>query len=203
MIINFQYNRLFVLPADGAVSEGAVLMDDSEWSLCFKRLTEEGRDVAVRCSDARRLVAHLRANYIGVKAAGGIVEDGAGRRLLMVRNGRSDLPKGKVEAGETLACAALRETNEETGLCDLMLGPLLLKTYHIYDLYGGWHFKQTAWYAMRALETSHLVPQTDEGITSLCWLPYGQWRDSLATSYATMQIINTQVPDEPLVRADG
>lgn len=36
--------------------------------------------------------------------------------LLIQRNGRWDLPKGKVEPGETLLQAALREVEEETGI---------------------------------------------------------------------------------------
>lgn len=39
-----------------------------------------------------------------------------GKMLLIQRNGRWDLPKGKVEPGETLLQAALREVEEETGI---------------------------------------------------------------------------------------
>ena len=98
-------------------------------------------------------------------------------------------PKGKVEPGETLAAAALRETEEETGLNRLRLGRLWLKTYHIYDLYGGWHFKQTSWFEMWQTESQMLVPQKEEGITSVEWVSSTEWRRRLEGSYATMRVI--------------
>ena len=39
---------------------------------------------------------------VQVEAAGGVAVDGLGRRLLICRNGRWDLPKGHREAGESL-----------------------------------------------------------------------------------------------------
>ena len=196
MNINYQYHTLTVVPLGGTIPGGDVeIMDDSDWSLCFRHLTEGNRNVAVRCGNPRRLLDYLHNTYIFVKAAGGIVENGVGKRLLMVRNERYDLPKGKVEAGETLAEAALRETEEETGLSDLTLGPLLLKTYHIYNLYGGWHFKQTSWFAMHMANNHSLVPQTEEGITELQWLCVGDWQQRLMDSYATMRDIVEQVAD--------
>jgi 8-oxo-dGTP diphosphatase len=54
-------------------------------------------------------------------AAGGVVLDGAGR-VLLVRRGRPPgkgdwtLPGGRVEAGEAVAEAAVREVREETGV---------------------------------------------------------------------------------------
>jgi 8-oxo-dGTP diphosphatase len=53
-----------------------------------------------------------------VRAAGGVVLDGAGRVLVVHRPGHDDwsLPKGKLEAGESWREAAAREVEEETGL---------------------------------------------------------------------------------------
>jgi 8-oxo-dGTP pyrophosphatase MutT (NUDIX family) len=53
-------------------------------------------------------------------AAGGLVwhDDGTGSRLAVVHRAKYDdwtLPKGRLEAGETLAEAAVREAEEETG----------------------------------------------------------------------------------------
>ncbi len=198
MTINYQYNSLTFLP-DGTVACGATMLPrGTDVGECLRQLVE-GQGVFAVCGvDARQLVRFLHENYIFIKAAGGVVERPDGKRLLMIRNDRADLPKGKVEAGETLAQAALRETQEETGLSDIRRGTLLLKTYHIYDLYGGWHFKQTSWYAMQLLDEQPLVPQTEEGITSLEWCDAAEWRAKLLHSYATMRIITSQVPDTRL-----
>lgn len=50
-----------------------------------------------------------------------MVHDPAGqRRYLVLRAFRNwDLPKGRLEAGETPFAAAIRETREETGIADL------------------------------------------------------------------------------------
>ena len=196
MTINYQYNSLTFLKSGQAYCEKSRLLpEDLPMADIFKTFVEGDGDYAVRNVDSRQLISFLHNNYINVKAAGGIVENCKGERLLMIRNDRADLPKGKVEAGETLSQAALRETQEETGLSDIQLGTLLLKTYHIYNLYGGWHFKQTSWFAMRLKNIQPLVPQCEEGITSLQWLPPKQWRQQLNDSYSTMQIITKQVAD--------
>lgn len=175
-------------------------MDGSGFASCFSRLVDGEGSFSVACGKGymRKLVEYVHGNYIFVKAAGGIVSDTEGRMLLMRRYDRWDLPKGKVERGETLAGAALRETGEETGLVGVTLGELRLKTYHIYNLYGGWHFKQTTWYDMTQQTADggdigdkgpRLIPQTEEGITELGWFEPEKWRKMLNTSYATMQII--------------
>ena len=204
MTINHQYNSLAFLSATQTPGDGTCLLPDgAPIGECFRTIVEGEGHYAVRNIDPRQLISYLHDNYIGIKAAGGIVENSKGERLLMIRNDRADLPKGKVETGETLAEAALRETQEETGLADVQLGPLLLKTYHIYNLYGGWHFKQTSWFAMRLMKEEALVPQKEEGITSLQWLAPQDWCQQLNRSYATMQIITKQVSDDVLFNQNG
>ena len=140
-----------------------------------------------------RLLHRLKGRMRWVRAAGCVVSDPEGNILLIRRNGRWDLPKGKVEAGETLCQAALRETLEETGihvhLADTRLAPL--KTYHIYNLYGGWHLKQTSWFAARCADVKPLgQAQHEEGITGVVWVSPDEWRRRLRRSYGTMRILS-------------
>ncbi|MBR0170851.1 MAG: NUDIX domain-containing protein [Bacteroidales bacterium] len=130
-----------------------------------------------------------------VRAAGGVVEASDGSLLAIVRNGRYDLPKGKVELGETLLQAALREVEEETGLKVLPAtrNPQPTKTYHIYNLYGGWHLKQTSWFAMRADGKPEVVPQLEEGITGGCWFSPDEWHSAMLHSYGTMRTVAANV----------
>ena len=141
------------------------------------------------------LLLKRRMRY--VRAAGGVVEASDGSLLAITRNGRADLPKGKVEAGETLLQAALREVEEETGLIVYPLptthNPLKIKTYHIYNLYGGWHLKQTTWFAMRVDGRPDVVPQQEEGITGGCWLTPEEWRAAMHHSYGTMRLVAASV----------
>ena len=65
--------------------------------------------------------AGTRAGVRRVLAAGGVVGDGQGRVLLVLRArdpeaGRWSIPGGRLEPGESLAQAAAREVLEETGL---------------------------------------------------------------------------------------
>lgn len=173
-------------------------LDGKSWDLCFARLVEGEGSFSVACGEGymRDFIRYVHEKYIFVKAAGGIVRDGNGRLLLMRRYDRWDLPKGKVEPGETLAQAALRETEEETGITNVILKHLLLKTYHIYDLYGGWHFKQTSWFDFLQAPVAReeeLVPQAEEGITEVGWYDEPEWVSMLKGSYATMNVIIRQL----------
>lgn len=142
------------------------------------------------------LLRLLKRRMRWVRAAGCIVEDErTGRYLLIRRNDRWDLPKGKVEQGETLFEAAVRESREETGL-DVFASPaqVPLKTYHIYNLYGGWHLKQTSWFKGYCGLSTEGKPQLEEGITKVAWVTPEEWRQRLSHSYGTMKTIATRWP---------
>jgi ADP-ribose pyrophosphatase len=55
-----------------------------------------------------------------VEAAGGVVSNKNGEILFIRRMGKWDLPKGKIEKGESLEQAAIREVEEETGIRELI-----------------------------------------------------------------------------------
>jgi 8-oxo-dGTP pyrophosphatase MutT (NUDIX family) len=109
--------------------------------------------------------------YKVVPAAGGVVQNKAGAVLSIFRLGCWDLPKGKLEKGESLKQSALREVQEETGVQHLKLGDFLGHTYHTYNNKKGKPcLKDTAWYKMKS-EDQTLVPQTEEGIEKVVWMP--------------------------------
>lgn len=166
--------------ADGAVQECALAFD----------MLEHNKDVRLTC-DTRTLARFLPIRYRYVRAAGGVVSSPDGRWLLMRRDGLWDLPKGMVEHGETLSAAALREVREETGVSARLAVPKpLLKTYHIYDKYGGWHLKQTTWFAMTALTDEPLTPQREEGIEQVAWTDRRQWEALLQSSFASLRQVS-------------
>ncbi|HMN04286.1 MAG TPA: NUDIX domain-containing protein [Flavobacteriales bacterium] len=120
--------------------------------------------------------------FRAVEAAGGAVEDEAGRLLAIHRLGRWDLPKGKVEAGEALDVAAVREVQEECGLRQLEVVRHLCDTWHTYARQGEQHLKRTRWYLMRGHAAEALVPQAEEDIDAVQWLDAAgveaMWRDT-------------------------
>lgn len=137
----------------------------------------------------------LKRRMRWVRAAGCVVHDDAGNMLLILRNGRWDLPKGKVESGETLLQAALREVEEETGIAPLPTTryPLPIKTYHTFNLYGGWHLKQTSWFDAHVAGRKPVgKPQGEEGITEVVWVTPDEWYRRLQGSYGTLKTLSTK-----------
>ena len=107
-------------------------------------------------------------------AAGGVVQTADGRVLLIFRNGVWDLPKGKMEKGETVEEAAIREVEEETGLREIRIERSLGNTIHTYMMDGALIEKTTAWFLMHLPSNEvptpeNLSPQIEEGITEITW----------------------------------
>lgn len=153
------------------------------------------------------LLRLLKRRMRWVRAAGGMVTRDDGMMLLIKRNGRWDLPKGKVEPGETLVQAALREVEEETGIkADCAQGhtlpttnyPLPTKTYHIFNLYGGWHLKQTSWFPMTTAGSQATKPQEEEGITGVEWVTRDEWHRRLEGSYGTLRTLSETMKNSTL-----
>ncbi len=105
-------------------------------------------------------------------AAGGIVQNDFDEILLIFRRGVWDMPKGKLDEGETIEQCAVREVEEETGLRNIELGKFVQTTYHEYA--DKWIkkevIKETHWYAMRMHGNQTLVPQTEEDIEEILWV---------------------------------
>ena len=67
-----------------------------------------------------------------VPAAGGLVLNGKKQTLFIYRNNVWDLPKGRIEKGESIKTAAIREVEEECGIFNITIKQKLTTTYHIY-----------------------------------------------------------------------
>ena len=199
MIIAYNESLMQLCPASQrsreAVPDDYTVADDFRLDVCFDYLTSEQGNIWVWTSRPPHSVAeYLHGRFRYVKAAGGLVSTDDGDCLMIYRGGRWDLPKGMVERGETLATAALREVAEETGVAACPSVRLVAKTYHIYDKYGGWHLKQTSWFAMHALRIQP-HPQTEEEITEAVWVPGEVCLDRLSASYASLQILANTAKD--------
>lgn len=103
-------------------------------------------------------------------AAGGLITNPTGEILLMFRRGKWDLPKGKLDDGETLEECALREVSEETGLHSITLGEKITETYHYYPWKGKKILKASHWYRMHFTGNELTVPQIEEDILDIQWI---------------------------------
>ena len=108
-------------------------------------------------------------------SAGGIVfrRDGEGvLRFLLIKDSYDNwgFPKGHLEADESPADAARRETAEETGLDDLVLhGPIRIIDWHF--RFRGRYIHKFCHFFLFESPAGEAVPQTDEGITACRWCP--------------------------------
>ena len=118
-----------------------------------------------------------------VKAAGGLVENEKKEILMIFRRGKWDLPKGKLEKGETLESCAIREVEEETGLKNIkILGPLTT-TFHTYHEGTRFILKESHWFKMRVKDKQNLIPQINEDILDIKWVNYNDIEKYLHQSY--------------------
>ena len=112
-----------------------------------------------------------------IKAAGGVVVQGK-RILFIKKNGRWDLPKGKLKKGANRKKTAIREICEETGLKkkDLKILQVLIPTYHHIKLKGIINVKETFWFLVQYTGTpkAKLIPDRNEGITKCKWFDLDQ-----------------------------
>jgi len=105
-----------------------------------------------------------------IDAAGGVVFNNENKILFILRKSRWDLPKGKVEDGESMESAAIREVEEECSIFGLEIEKFISSTHHIYTYQKGKSvLKTTHWYKMRYSGSSSPIPQEIEGITKAEW----------------------------------
>ena len=149
------------------------------------------RAVVLYHPDLEMLWTDFQACFKVLEAAGGYVQNVQDELLVFYRRGSWDMPKGKIDAGETPEQAGIREVQEETGLVNVSLGPFLTHTYHTYDLKGQRILKKTWWYRMRTTDTL-LVPQTEEDIEEIHWVQPLAWLQSGVEVYPNIREVIEQ-----------
>jgi ADP-ribose pyrophosphatase YjhB (NUDIX family) len=132
------------------------------------------RMVVLYASDLQQLWQDFQSCFTVLEAAGGYVTNRENALLVFFRRGSWDLPKGKIDPGETPEQAAVREVMEETGLVNVDLGEFLCHTYHTYRLKETQVLKKTWWYRMKTADTK-VVPQTSEDIEEIQWVQPHAW----------------------------
>jgi len=128
-----------------------------------------------------------------IEAAGGLVFNKDGDILMIFRNGKWDLPKGKLEIGESVEECAIREVEEECGISGLIIENKIKDTYHTYVLERENILKKIYWYKMRTNFDGELVPQIEEGITKVSWVGKDQISEKLTNSYGNISDVLNRI----------
>mgnify|MGYP001165093283 CR=1 FL=1 len=160
------------------------------------------REVEIYSPNIERTWMNYCMNYFEVVSAGGVVVNQCGNVLWILRNGHWDLPKGKVERGEKLEEAAIREVNEETGINNIKITGDLITTYHTYEIDGVVHLKTTFWYAMEhSMDDTKGVPQDIEGITEVKWMKLPVSDKVWSSSFGSIKlVIDSALENSTLLR---
>lgn len=137
--------------------------------------------------DYDKMVEDFKSHFKIIEAAGGLVFNQEKELLAIFRRGSWDLPKGKIDPGETPDLAAIREVQEETGLQQIHLGDHLIDTYHTYRLKNGKRIlKRTYWYRMEA-QKQDLIPQEEEDIEKAVWISPARFLSEEHPMYQTIR----------------
>lgn len=125
-------------------------------------------------------------------AAGGIVTNEKKELLFQLRRGKWDLPKGKLDSGESIEECAIRETEEETGLKHVKIGKHIIDTYHSYDESGKHILKETHWFHLSVKGRQQLTPQLEEQITELRWVAPSKLKEVTGNTFQNIiQVLKT------------
>ncbi len=163
--------------------------DVKKWFNVF--LKNDLKTVTLQHNQPKEFFKLFQTAFKLLPAAGGVVKS-ADKFLFIFRNEKWDLPKGKIEKGETAEFAALREVEEECGISGHSVVKQLPSTYHIYkSLYkkwkGSWILKETFWFEMQYSGENQGTPETREGISEIRWFPKSEMNEVLTNTYENLK----------------
>lgn len=102
--------------------------------------------------------------YMHTPSAGGVVvHDGKLLFITSARRNSVDLPKGTVEANESLDATAIREVEEETGYRTRIIGDLGSITYDFNSKDGKRYRKTVSYFLMELADENEPVKNLQEG----------------------------------------
>lgn len=133
-----------------------------------------------------------------VEAAGGIVFNPENKTLFILRHGKWDLPKGKMEKNERIHETAVREVEEECGITVSRLDEPAGITWHTYERDGKIILKPSYWFYMYSEDRSAPSPQIDEGISEVRWLDQEEIKERMDLMYPSIrEIAETAILNRP------
>lgn len=169
--------------------EGAMILDFNEiktLKYAIELINSSQVKTLTVTGDVENLWKEFLKHFKQIDAAGGVVKNKENKLLFIFRLGKWDLPKGKVDEGETIEQAATREVEEECGIGKLKITGKLSTTYHTYALKGKDIVKASHWFAMTTSDSSPLKIQTEENITDAVWATPKEIPELLSKAYPSI-----------------
>lgn len=149
--------------------------------------SDEREDLIITHNNLNELWETFKQQYTLINAAGGVVKNSKGQLLMIYRLGKWDLPKGKLEDGESIEQCAKREVAEECGIAEPKIIKQLPTTYHTYSIKSQKILKSTYWYEMLSKDDSELIPQVEEDIEKAQWSNDRQVKENLKNTYSSIK----------------
>lgn len=178
------------LPKDYLYSDFQYISPDGMGKLVHKiESFQEIGHIFIETKEPEETFRDFASYFKTLLAAGGLVLNNMDQIIMIHRFGYWDFPKGKVEKGESLEAAGIRETEEETGVKGLSIIKKLPTVYHIYNYSNKWILKETAWFLMKTDYCGLLTPQLEEEIMAAKWIPIDFLNQYIEQSYSGLQIL--------------
>lgn len=152
-------------------------------------ISSQNEEVSIISNNPEKVFNDYINQFKIIEAAGGIVKNINDKLLFIYRLGYWDLPKGKIDEGESTTEAALREVKEECGVDDLEIISELITTFHFYELENAKIIKKTYWFEMFCSNENTPVPETNENITKANWLLKREYNKLLPDAYPLIQYL--------------
>ena len=186
-------NQNLYIPKENTIL--ASIRSEDEMHLLYDELVKKNHltEIYFYNEDFDQLYEYFISMFRIINAAGGLVKNEREEWLFIFRNGKWDLPKGKIEKGEAIKVAAIREVEEECGISKLSIIRELQSTYHTYHMEERAILKRTYWFEMSCSDSSKLVPQLEEGITDVKWLSKKQLEMVLANTYESVKEVMKEI----------
>lgn len=170
----FIENRLVIICEKNSIKiDSIILFSENVTSFekdifpLFKK-SEPKIPIILIAKDAHTEFERLFEGYKRVIAAGGIVKKND-TYLFIKRQGKWDIPKGKLSKKEAPETGAIREIEEECGISNPTIKQFICCTYHTYRFKDKPRLKLTYWYGLDYEGDEEPVPQAEEGITKVKW----------------------------------
>jgi ADP-ribose pyrophosphatase YjhB (NUDIX family) len=182
--------RLVSVKSKSAQKSDAIQCDSTvpDWPVIKAALGQSQSGLLVlACEEPKKCWRNLKKRFGIIHASGGLVINKEGKVLMIKRLGLWDLPKGKLEKDEDLLDCAIREVEEECAVYGLGVTGTITVTYHVMRRNKNKYLKVSKWYMMRTDQTVPGIPQLEEGINKVEWVPMNKVKKKLKKSWPSVR----------------